>query len=1249
MEAELLALAWAQCWALEFGPAYGVPIFFYYDSQSAGGGAFCSSRVPKLHLADGSSSLPEFVALLRQALSARLPVGHCHVKGHSGSLPNELADQLAKHARRHPEDIYDRCLPEWPSQWAAHPLRRWGWMAHHSSAQLPYLPAMEAEACRLQERVRTEVTPPTAGLKEINLRAIQVYYDLTFVSLNVLSMFTSDAPKGRKNRVPQAGLLVSGKKDLLREQFLRHKVWVAGLQETRLPTGAVLPDKDFYILNSAATDAGSYGCSLWLSLSIPYAHDGSRPLRLERSHVVVTSLSPRHIQVQIEELATRPAHSVHIVLTDSNSHVGSVQTDAVGCLDPEDENEAGELFHGFLLHNQLFAPSTFSTFHSGQSWTWIAARGDDARYRLDFVCVPQEWATFELKSKVWTDFEALQARDDHYPVVLTAVFGRLAPANKYTVHARVAQRPPRDLQWQQVQHFSVALGASGAPGWDVPVVSSTTRPRQPYLTPDTLALVHRRAAVRGEGRAFTPHALTLAQVSLQDLQHPKQLYQVVRKAFPQDGTLATTPQERADRWTAYFSAQEAGEVIPIADYAGHFRDSTLDPTPDGWVFDHQALPDLFELEQQILGLPFDKAAGPDGVTGELLRVQPALTSQWLYPLYLKTAMCLQEPTTWRGGALMCLAKRAAALFDCKAFRSILLSSVPSKLYHRILRNKLMGAFANVRGDLQAGQIPGLGVESISLVVRSYQAWARKTGHHSAAVFFDIKAAFYMVLRQALVPSKDSDAVLLRLLHGLGIPPSALEELFEQLSRAAYIVSAGAGPHLTALVTDLLRGTWFRLDGASALVLTQRGSRPGDPLADLLFAFTFSAYVRSAEQALQSADLQTYCPETAVSAPWCGWEPVRQVGIASWADDYVMLQVSREVGGLIARTRAATEVLVSQASSAGMEVSFARDKTAVLLSSDCTLADRGEVLRDPELGVCLLGSTHLLPIVDSYRHLGGILTANGVPAAEAPSPPLAVALMRGVLLQRLLKHGPSTLLHLLHVHWRTDPQHSWLGMFARDVQAVAVYCPAAQVVLDSSCSVTALVEAIQADATWWLRQVKCAIRQYGDDLEKWAGQTHSHSTVGSTTGDVEAPLPLVQGRPFQCRLCDASFVLRKHQALHACLKFYHTVDRLQYHLKRSAPCLTRVVHVLPPMSPAELRAVEGADAATKRKVGKGQWQHYVAARPSAQSYGPRLPIAAERLQGLQEDDLTLADLGRVYRPPPGVVAQVMDFIDAASSE
>ena len=81
-----------------------------------------------------------------------------------------------------------------------------------------------------------------------------------------------------------------------------------------------------------------------------------------------------------------------------------------------------------------------------------------------------------------------------------------------------------------------------------------------------------------------------------------------------------------------------------------------------------------------------------------------------------------------------------------------------------------------------------------------------------------------------------------------MPDEALSELVCHPQAAAHVAESGASGHLTALVTDLLRGTWFRLDGAAAaaaLVLTERGSRPGDPLTDLLFAFSFSAYIRSA--------------------------------------------------------------------------------------------------------------------------------------------------------------------------------------------------------------------------------------------------------------------------------------------------------------------------------------------------------------------------------------------------------------------
>ncbi|CAE7288476.1 unnamed protein product, partial [Symbiodinium necroappetens] len=66
---------------------------------------------------------------------------------------------------------------------------------------------------------------------------------------------------------PEVGLMIQGKRDLIKQQLIKQGIWLAGFQETRLPESGQLPDGDFFMLNSAATDSGSYGCALWINLS----------------------------------------------------------------------------------------------------------------------------------------------------------------------------------------------------------------------------------------------------------------------------------------------------------------------------------------------------------------------------------------------------------------------------------------------------------------------------------------------------------------------------------------------------------------------------------------------------------------------------------------------------------------------------------------------------------------------------------------------------------------------------------------------------------------------------------------------------------------------------------------------------------------------------------------------------------------------------------------------------------------------
>ena len=144
------------------------------------------------------------------------------------------------------------------------------------------------------------MVPPSHGVTDVQARAMEVEYDLTFVSFKVLSLFDPQAPHGRKLRAQHAGMMIAGKRDIMKEQLLKAHAWAVGLQETRLPTSAVLPDQHFLMLNSASTEAGTYGCSLWLNLHEPYAEVAGRKLYLDRSHVTVAGHSPRHLLVQVE-------------------------------------------------------------------------------------------------------------------------------------------------------------------------------------------------------------------------------------------------------------------------------------------------------------------------------------------------------------------------------------------------------------------------------------------------------------------------------------------------------------------------------------------------------------------------------------------------------------------------------------------------------------------------------------------------------------------------------------------------------------------------------------------------------------------------------------------------------------------------------------------------------------------------------------------------------------------------------------
>ena len=258
-------------------------------------------------------------------------------------------------------------------------------------------------------------------------------------------------------------------------------------------------------------------------------------------------------------------------------------------------------------------------------------------------------------------------------------------------------------------------------------------------------------------------------------------------------------------------------------------------------------------------------------------------------------------------------------------------------------------------------------------------WAMRAQHIlTAHLFYDVAAAFYRALRQCIAPFHEEDSQLRKLLATLGLPGEALQELQEKLQQTAELVRGGASAHLIAAVAALFKGTWFKLDAcATRLVLTRRGTRPGDAAADVLYAFCVSAYMRCNEAAIAAIDRQTLCPPLQGQAIVPGSEPMRTLSPASWADDIVRLLTAPAVPQFIQQLHDVARISDEQAASAGILFSYAPHKTAALVAA----AHNHRRAKQQCADLCPSRDTHTLQIVDVYRHLGSIATADGTPKQE----------------------------------------------------------------------------------------------------------------------------------------------------------------------------------------------------------------------------------------------------------------------------
>jgi len=729
------------------------------------------------------------------------------------------------------------------------------------------------------------------------------------------------------------------------------------------------------------------------------------------------------------------------VFVDANAPLNSEYSPHAGSAGAEPLNPQGRLLGSFLLESSLVAPSTFAHFHQGMHATWTHSNG--SKYRRDYVLTSK--VAFELTdhTAVLHDFDNTFCHDDHLPLVLHVkgmVQCKVSAGGEVQWDENAFLCPERIAQFQQ------ALATLPIPVWQIDVVDhknwyerqllqlgaqffakrSKTRTR-PKLRPDTLAAIafkrHLldcarawnivqlpefkdhikpvekaiRAMVRSDLTCFYDQILVQLQQSGSLGDHKTVFRTLVKlggrnrrtgasvRPLPMlqqpDGTLTQSFLQRQQVWMEQFAALEAGRLTPaqaLRDQDKDLADRTLD------LQQPKSFPTIWDVQTGLRRLKRGKAPGPNCIPPALLKAGGEIFARQFLALLTKCAAHSHEPLDWKGGRLFPLHKGKLHPSDPQGYRSIFVSDFTAKLYHMTLRRPLEDAWSQSIHSLQLGGRKGQGTDMAHHFLQTYWHWVTRVRRPAALIFFDVRAAFYSVLRETLFPGDGDVGQLVRVLCQLGVATDLADSIAPHVDQDFAL--DGVSPHILAILKDAMTNTHFYIDGIADPCCTQRGTRPGDPIGDILFNLVMSCLLRDVKQMVTGRLNIAYfgssdqCRDFSTFAEL----PVHGCFDISFVDDCAFGVHGTNISQVEEGIRVIVDSMVLASRRRGLTINFEEGKTEALWN----LVGKGS--RDHKANIaannsCLTwegphGPT-ALRIVPAYRHLGTWLQIGHVHGKE----------------------------------------------------------------------------------------------------------------------------------------------------------------------------------------------------------------------------------------------------------------------------
>ena len=643
----------------------------------------------------------------------------------------------------------------------------------------------------------------------------------------------------------------------------------------------------------------------------------------------------------------------------------------------------------------------------------------------------QSAAACTQRSFVLTNHDTTFEHEDHLPVCLEVV-GDLCAA--HSAPAKIKWDPNKLQDPTIVAQFQAALTTMPLPTWDVNVddhchlfetnllqlarqffEKTTTSRVRPQLSPSTLnSIAFKRHILdcgrawnlmkdpdfRVELRALEKEVKTRVYEDLQiyydqllvrlqaagDLHNLKEMRRLLARFGSRkskaatkcqplpalrktDGTLATSFTDQQKIWMQQFSAVEAGtqlhwEALQQLDRPG--RGPPLD------IQNQELFPSPWKLQCLLRKLRRGKTPGLNQLPPDVLKAGASPFCTQLCALTMKAVAHCKEPLAWKGGLLVPLSKGKADTMDPLGYRSIFISDFTAKLFHMSLREHLVRVWERGISSLQLGGRRRMGADVAHHLLQAHGQWSSSRHLPYAHLFFDISSAFYSVLRQALLPEDEPPVSLIAALHRFKV---TTEDIAYMLSvTAGDNATEGIDDHFQRLLKDALTNTHFFIQGLDAPCRTNRGTRPGDPLGDLLYNMVMSLILKDARQRTLAATGIHWSGSPELCANFHDVDPVPAEALLDLAfvDDCAVAIHANSIDRVQQVVQATVHAMATAARGRGLLLNYAAGKTEVMMhivgrgsrAAKIHLHEHNHQLRWQDDGV-----DYELRAVHCYKHLG----------------------------------------------------------------------------------------------------------------------------------------------------------------------------------------------------------------------------------------------------------------------------------------